>query len=267
MSIIRVSELGQTTGITPSSLFLTSYGNSNPRESKFITKDDLFNELATTGSNAFVGNQTITGSLIVTDIPLGGFNDSAVVFDQATHEFKYVPQFVRTVYGMFSQTGNSITISGTTAESTLIGAGIGTLQIPANGFGPGDSFRADLGGVLSAQNNDTIRLRIKAANTGMLLGDSGVQTLSNVNNNVWTLSLNFIIRQIGGVGTASICTLGRFSYAKTVNGTVEGFSFNTVNQTTFNTTAPTELLITAQFGSASNNNIMYSDMFILNKIY
>lgn len=73
MSIIRVSELGQTTGITPSSLFLTSYGESNPRESKFITKDDLFNELATTGSNTFYGNQTISGSLNISGTTtLGG---------------------------------------------------------------------------------------------------------------------------------------------------------------------------------------------------
>ena len=73
MSIIRVSELGQTTGITPSSLFLTSYGESNPRESKFITKDDLFNELATTGSNVFHGDQTISGSLHISGTTtLGG---------------------------------------------------------------------------------------------------------------------------------------------------------------------------------------------------
>ena len=123
MSIIRVSELGQTTGITPSSLFLTSYGNSNPRESKYITKDDLFNELATTGSNAFVGSQTITGSLTVTDIPLGGLNDSALVFNQTTHEFKYVPQTIRTNYGLFTQIADSVMISGTTAESSLIGDG------------------------------------------------------------------------------------------------------------------------------------------------
>jgi hypothetical protein len=321
MSIVRVSELGQATGVTPNSLFLTSYGESNPRQSKYITKQDLLGQYATTGSNTFLGTQIITGSffitgsqeiigtnhlvgeqqltgsltvsgstiqignntlkgktslsgsvgitgsLTITDIPIGSPNDSALVINPITHVVSYVQQNQRTVYGLFSQTGNSITISGTTVETTLIDGGIGSLIIPANGFQPGDSFRADLGGLLSAQNNDTIRIRVKAANTGMLLGDSGAQTLSNVTNNVWTLSLNFIIRQIGATTVASICTLGRFSYAKTVNGTVEGFSFNTVNTTTFNTTVQTELIITAEFGSSSNNNVMYSDMFILNKIF
>jgi hypothetical protein len=321
MSIVRVSELGQVTGVTPNSLFLTSYGESNPRQSKYITKQDLLGQYATTGSNTFLGTENITGSLnvsgsidyhadihhigtkqltgslfvtgsstqigdntlkgnsslsgsvgitgslTITDIPIGSPNDSALVINPITHVVSYVQQNQRTVYGLFSQTGNSITISGTTVETTLIDGGIGSLIIPANGFKPGDSFRADLGGILSAQNNDTIRIRVKAANTGMLLGDSGIQTLSSVTNNVWTLSLNFIIRQVGTATVASTCTLGRFSYAKTVNGTVEGFSFNTVNTTTFDTTVQTELIITAEFGSSSNNNVMYSDMFILNKIF
>ena len=266
MSIIRVSELGQTTGITPSSLFLTSYGNSNPRESKYITKDDLFNELATTGSNAFVGSQTITGSLTVTDIPLGGLNDSALVFNQTTHEFKYVPQTIRTNYGLFTQIADSVMISGTTAESSLIGDGIGSLIIPANGFAAGDSFRGDMGGIISAQNNDTIRVRV-GAGSGIVLLDSGVETLSNVTNNVFTLSLNFIIRSIGGPGVASIVSIGRFNYNKTTNGAVEGFSFNTVNNTTFNTTIQTNLTVTIQYGSNNINNKVYSDIFTLNKIY
>jgi hypothetical protein len=297
MNIIRVSELTGTTAVTTGSLFYVALGDGPSYVSKHITKQDLLGQYATTGSNTFHGNQTITGSfnvsgstlqvgdngligstslsgsvgitgsLTITNIPIGSPNDSALVINPTTHVVSYVPQNQRTVYGLFSQTGNSITISGTTTESSLIGGGIGSLTIPANGFSPGDSFRADFGGILSAKNNDTVRIRVKAANTGMILGDSGVIQLSTVNNNVWTLSLNFIIRQIGAATVASICTLGRFSFAKTVNGTVEGVSFNTVNNTTFDTTIQTEIMVTAQFGSNSSENIMYSDMFILNKIY
>jgi hypothetical protein len=42
MSITRVSELNGVTGLTPSSLFLISYGEGPIRESKHITVDDLF---------------------------------------------------------------------------------------------------------------------------------------------------------------------------------------------------------------------------------
>ena len=86
-------------------------------------------------------------------------------------------------------------------------------------------------------------------------------------NNVWTLSINFTIRQLGAAGVASIVSLQRFTYAKTVNGTVEGFSSNTINSTTFDTTVNNTLNVTIQFGSTSGTNSIYSDIFTLNKIY
>ena len=172
---------------------------------------------------------------------------------------------VPVVYGLYSQTADSTPITGTVAETTLIGTGVGTLTVGANQFVVGDSFRTDFGGVISTGNNQTIRIRVKAGS--ILLADSGIQTISNISNNVFTLSLNFTIRQIGAATTASIVTLGRFSYAKTVNGTVEGFSFNTVNSTTFDTTISNTLDVTVQWGSTSGTNNIFSDAFVLNKIY
>lgn len=169
------------------------------------------------------------------------------------------------VYGLFAQTANSTVVTGTIAESTLIGAGAGTLSVLANQFSVGDSFRADLGGVLSTANNETIRIRVKSG--AVVLADTGTQTISNVSNNVWSLSINFTIRQTGAAGVASIVTLQTFNYAKTVNGTIEGFSSNTVNSTTFDTTVNNTLDVTVQFGSTSGTNNIYSDIFVLNKIY
>jgi hypothetical protein len=42
MSIVKVSELDGVTGLTNNSLFLVSYGDTNPRVSKYISVDDLF---------------------------------------------------------------------------------------------------------------------------------------------------------------------------------------------------------------------------------
>ena len=265
MSIIRVSELDQTTGVTPNSLFLTSHGESNPRTSKFITKDDLFNELATTGSNVFVGNQNITGSLTVSGLTSGSFSDSAVVINPITNLFGTMPQGLRTTYGLFAQTGNSITVSGTTTESSLIGSGVGTLSVPINGFSVGDSFRVDFGGVLNAGNNQTIRIRVKSGS--VVFADSGPQVITQITSDIWSLSVNFTIRQLGVAGVASIVTLGGFHYSKTNNGTVEGFSWNNVNNTTFNTTINNALDVTVQWGSTNVDNQIYSDIFVLNKIY
>ncbi len=167
--------------------------------------------------------------------------------------------------GLFAQTGNSVPITGTTVETTLINGGVGTLSVPANGFSVGDSFRGDFGGVLNSANNQTIRIRIKSGS--VVFVDSGLQNITNITNNVWSLSIDFTVRQVGPAGTASIVTLATFNYAKTVNGTVEGFSFNSINNTTFDTTINNTLNVTVQWGSNNAGNSIYSDIFVLNKIY
>jgi hypothetical protein len=168
--------------------------------------------------------------------------------------------------GLFAQTANSTTITNTTVETSLINGGVGTLTVPANGFSVGDSFRGIFGGVMNANNNQTIRIRVRAG--GILLLDSGLQNLgSSVINDVWSLNIDFTIRQIGAAGVASIVSLGGFHYTKTNNASVQGFGFNVVNSTTFNTTISNTLDVTAQWGAASTGNNIYSDIFVLNKIY
>lgn len=166
---------------------------------------------------------------------------------------------------LFAQTGNSTIISGTTVESTLINGGVGSLSVPANGFQIGDSFRAIFGGVINAANNQTIRIRVKT--NGTLLLDSGLQPINNISNAVFSLNIDFTVRQLGGAGVASIVSLGSFHYNKTSNAVVEGFGFNVVNNTTFNTTINNTLDVTVQWGSNNAGNSIYSDIFVLNKTY
>lgn len=168
-------------------------------------------------------------------------------------------------YGLYAQTGNSIPITGTTAESSLINGGVGTLTVPANGFRIGDSFRADFGGQLSSRNNDTIRIRVKAGS--VILADSGTQTMTTAVDDIWQLSINFTVRALGAAGVASIVALGVFHTTKQSNGAPQGFSFNTVNSTTFSTTISNTLDVTAQFSSTSTLNSIFTDIFVLNKIY
>jgi hypothetical protein len=167
--------------------------------------------------------------------------------------------------GLFAQTANSTPITNTAVETSLINGGVGTLSVPANGFQVGDSFRAIFGGVLNAANNQTIRIRVKTGS--VILLDSGAQPITNITNNVFSLNIDFTIRQLGGAGVASIVSLGSFHYIKTVNGVTEGFAFNIVNNTTFNTTISNTLDVTVQWGAANAGNNIYSDLFILNKTY
>jgi hypothetical protein len=150
-------------------------------------------------------------------------------------------------------------------ETTIINGGVGTLSVPANGFNVGDSFRGDFGGVLNVGNNQTMRIRVKTGSVVLL--DSGLQAVTNITNDIWTLSINFTIREVGGAGVADIVSLGAFHYTKTSNSAVEGFSFNTVNNTTFDTTVNNTLDVTVEWGSTNALNSIYSDIFVLNKIY
>ena len=169
-------------------------------------------------------------------------------------------------YGLFAQTANSTIITNTTVESSLINGGVGTLTVPANGFSVGDSFRAVFGGIVNAENNQTIRIRMRTG--AVLLLDSGPQNLgSAVIDDVWSLNVDFTIRQIGAAGVASIVALGSFHYTKTNNASVQGFGFNVVNNTTFNTTISNTLDVTVEWGAASTGNNIYSDLFVLNKTY
>ena len=167
--------------------------------------------------------------------------------------------------GLFAQTANSTTIVNTTNELTLIDGGVGSLSVPANGFAVGDSFRVDMGGVMSAQNNNTLRIRLKTGSVS--LGDSGVLTMPAITNQVWTLSVTFTVRSIGAAGVASIVSLAQFHILKLASGTQQGFAWNTINNTTFDTTIQNTLNITGQWSNASTNNSIYSDIFILNKTY
>ena len=169
------------------------------------------------------------------------------------------------VYGLFSQTDDSVPVSGTVLETTLINGGVGTLSVPANAFNVGDSFEAVMGGILNVGNNQTIRIRVKTGSVVLL--DSGLQTVSQITNDVFSLNINFTIRQIGGPGVASIVSLGSFHFTKTSNAEVQGFSFNTVNNSTFDTTISNTLDLTAEWGSTNVLNSIYSDIFILNKVF
>jgi hypothetical protein len=167
--------------------------------------------------------------------------------------------------GLFAQTGNSTPVTATTATQTLIDGGVGTLSVPANGFKVGDSFRVDMGGVMSAKNNDTLRIGLTSG--AVDLAQSALMVMPAITNQVWHMSVNFTVRAIGAAGTAELVTLAQFHILKVASGTQQGFAWNTVNNTTFDTTTGNTLNIVAKWSSNSALNSIYSDIFVLNKIY
>jgi hypothetical protein len=168
-------------------------------------------------------------------------------------------------YGLFAQTVSSDPITNTTVESSLISTGVGTLTVPANGFQVGDSFHAVATGHISSTNNHTLRIRIKTGSVA--LADTDVLIMAGSTNKHWKLDVNFTVRAIGGSGTAEIVIGGIFFYTKDASNTFEGTNFSTEVSTGFDTTILNTLSVTAEWGTASVGDSIYSELFTLNKTY
>lgn len=176
----------------------------------------------------------------------------------------YLPNTIN--YGLFSQTENSIPISGTTQELSLIGLGVGTLSVPANGFSVGDSFEANLIGQLSCIGTAQLDIRIKTT-SGVLLADTQIVNMDATTNKKWRLNIVFTIREVGEAGVAIIVSGGLFSYNKNSANNFEGANFSIINDSTFDTTISNTLLVTAQWNTNNAGNSIHSEVFTLNKIF
>ena len=170
-----------------------------------------------------------------------------------------------TNYGLYAQTSNSVPVTATLLEGSLIGAGIGTLSVPANSFQVGDSFVAKLFGHITCIGTATIHIRIKSGS--VLLADTGIIALDVTTNKHWNIEVNFTIRSLGNASVGSIVSAGLFSYIKNSGLNFEGANFVFLNNTTFDTTILNTLNITAQWNTNNAGNSIYSDIFILNKVY
>jgi len=172
-------------------------------------------------------------------------------------------QDIVSTYGLFNQTGSYTGVSASIAESSIIGGGVGTLSVPANGFRQGDAYHVILTGNCNFHNNDDLRVKIKADSISLV--DTGNFTIAGAANKTWKMDIHFSIHEIGEAGTAKIISAGTFMYTKDASTDFQGVNFNTENSTTFNTTIDNEMAVTAQFSSALN--VLTTQIFTLHKIY
>ena len=166
---------------------------------------------------------------------------------------------------MFAQTSDGTPVSNTTTETTIIGTGVGTLSVPANAFSVGNSYHAKLIGNISCLGSATIKFRVKSGL--VILADTGVINLDASTNRTWEINVYFTIRALGAAGVASIASGGIFSYIKNSGANFEGTNFSTVNNSSFDTTIDNTLDVTVEWGAASASDSIYSEIFILNRIY
>lgn len=185
--------------------------------------------------------------------------------DSLTGEVKIKQIPGPTVFGLFAQTGNSVTVSGTTDETSIIGSGIGSLFVPANSFSVGDSFAVRISGDLGSNINDDLTLRVKSG--PVVFGVVGPINMPNVTSSHFTFEITFTVRALGTAGNAQILSSGYFTFSPNVGSSFAGDNFSTLNDTTFDTTISNTLDITAQFDSTNSANFIFTELLILNKIF
>ena len=168
--------------------------------------------------------------------------------------------------GFFAQTADSTPVTATTVETTIIGTGVGTLTVPANGFSIGDSFQCSLDGIISCISSATLHIHVKTLD-GTILADTGIITLAAATSKNWIMNLFFTVRTLGGAGTSSISSGGLFSYIRNGGTQFEGSVLSNINNTTFNTTINNTLVITAQWNSTNADNSITTRNFTLTKVY
>jgi hypothetical protein len=206
-------------------------------------------------------------SQLPTPDPLTGAELFAIVQDGVTKQttLNSITYVQGNNYGLFNQTGSSTPIVNTTSELSLIGGGVGTLSVPANGFTKGDAYHVIVTGTLSAQNNNNLRIRIKTG--AAVLADTGNINMAGATSNGYKLEIYFSVHEVGAAGVADIATAGAFMYTKEASTDFQGVNFSTVNSTTFDTTISNTLEVTAQWDTANAGNSIYSEIFTLNKTF
>lgn len=198
---------------------------------------------------------------------------TATAFRQATFQdasgtIAYLSDITNpSTYGLATQLANSTPVSGTTTPGVLNGSSYaGSLSVPANGFAVGDTFELNMMGHITCINGTTLAITIETVD-GVILATTGSMSMNITTDKHWLLNTTFVIRAIGGAGTARIMTAGSFSANKNSNNNSETFNFVSENTTTFDTTIANELVIKATWGSTSGTNSIYSNVLTLNKIY
>lgn len=260
--------IGDTTGFTEFSSSLSASIDAGTNE------QDLSNYALISGGNEFIGDQTINGIIDISGVFTSSLSEGHFLVgngDNITQEFStssfvqttQTGSLVNTSYGLFNQTGSFDGVSNTLSEETLIGDGIGTLSVPANGFRQGDAYRANFSGTCVFHNGDSLRIRVKA--DGILLADTGIITLTRADAERWNLTVDFSIHQIGTAGVARLASTGIFQYTQHASNTLSGKNFGFINDTTFDTTINNELEVTAQFDH--DDNTISTDIFTLQKTF
>jgi len=147
----------------------------------------------------------------------------------------------------------TVVVNNSDVETTLLGAGRGTLTIPANEVIVGTSIRVRMGGVYGSKGAAPGTLTINVLIGGVSIG-THIETLNaNETNQPWELVAILSVRTIGAAGTIQASARWLHEYAQGGEVTDMG-DFGVIAVATVDTTAPMVIDVTADFSAADAAN-------------
>lgn len=150
----------------------------------------------------------------------------------------------------------SKTITNSTAATSAVPTGIGTLTLPANFWQVGKTLRIRGGGVFSTATLTPGSFAVSVKHGTVTLVTATVSSiLSNLSSAGFTFEEVITCQTTGSSGT--LIATGGFSYSTGLNLSRNFVDLtNNGTATTINTTTPQLLDIIGQWGSASTSNIL-----------
>jgi len=160
-------------------------------------------------------------------------------------------------YGIYSATA-PVTVANTVVQLSIIGAGVGSLTIPAGVFTAGMAYGYKCGGTFGALNNALIRFRL--TNSGILFDSGNLQFSPAIaSGRPWNIDVTFVY-----TGGTTMITNFNFQYN---NGSdARGFTAQQQNNT-FNPLISNTLDFTVQWGSASASNTITANYGVVTRIF
>lgn len=133
----------------------------------------------------------------------------------------------------FLQTVN-VTVGNTLLETSLIGAGSGSVSIPANRLGIGSTVRVKARGFITDTLTPTLQFRLKLASSGTYI-DLGAFALPAITGTQgWVFEGEITVRTTGGAGTAigqgslSIGGAAPSVYTASINNAAQAIATNLI---------------------------------------
>jgi len=164
--------------------------------------------------------------------------------------------------GNYSQTGAFQVVQNTAAKTSIVGAGVGSLDVPV--FGAGCSYHIKLSGAIEDVGpNEELKIIVDIGGTTVY--ESQFYDLDDIKTEqIWETEIDIVCRTSGAAGT--FYANGQFIYSQ--DSTPTSFrGFNTEYDSVINTTIPNTFDISAQWSNANAANIFTCKMLTLTKTF